>query len=146
MSNFVNLLDIIYPVDSIYITFSETSPTDIVGGTWTPIIDEFLYSSSKYGVGNTGGSTEHCHVLSNHGGAQIEHTREGNWLNVMYNYTSEVQFSNPAMVQSAIQGVASNTASPQLSTYSAVALKGRTDDNGTYLPPFICVRMYRRTA
>lgn len=146
MSNFVNLLDIVYPVDSVYISFNETSPSDIVGGTWTPIIDEFLYSSSKYGVGNTGGSTTHNHILGNHGGAQIEHMRENNWLNVMYNYTSEVQFSNPAMVQSAIQGVASNTASPQLSTYSAVALKGRTDDNGTYLPPFICVRMYRRTA
>lgn len=31
MSNFVNLLDIIYPIGSVYITFSATSPANAVG-------------------------------------------------------------------------------------------------------------------
>ena len=34
MSNFVNLLDIIYPIGSVYITFSDVSPVDAVGGSW----------------------------------------------------------------------------------------------------------------
>lgn len=31
MSNFVNLLDIVYPIGSVYITFSDISPVDSVG-------------------------------------------------------------------------------------------------------------------
>ena len=37
MSSFVNLLDIIYPVDSIYITNSTISPASTIGGSWTQI-------------------------------------------------------------------------------------------------------------
>ena len=32
MSNFVNLLDIVYPVGSVYITVNRVSPADNVGG------------------------------------------------------------------------------------------------------------------
>ena len=37
MSNFVNLLDIVYPVGSIYQSMNATSPADFIGGTWTKI-------------------------------------------------------------------------------------------------------------
>lgn len=37
MSNYVNLLDIIYPVNSVYITTSSISPATLIGGTWTQI-------------------------------------------------------------------------------------------------------------
>lgn len=37
MSNYVNLLDIIYPVNSVYITTSAVSPATSIGGTWTQI-------------------------------------------------------------------------------------------------------------
>lgn len=45
MSNFVNLLDIIYPVGSIYFSVSEVSPADAVGGTWEQIKDTVLAAS-----------------------------------------------------------------------------------------------------
>ena len=35
MSNFVNLMDIVYPVHSMYITTSSVSPATFIGGTWT---------------------------------------------------------------------------------------------------------------
>lgn len=44
MSNFVNLLDIIYPVGSIYFSTSSVSPASSVGGTWTQL-KTFLYGS-----------------------------------------------------------------------------------------------------
>lgn len=37
MANFVNLMDVIYPVGSIYITTNATSPADSIGGTWEQI-------------------------------------------------------------------------------------------------------------
>lgn len=39
MPNFVNLLDIIYPVGSLYFNTSGVSPADSVGGTWEQIKD-----------------------------------------------------------------------------------------------------------
>lgn len=47
MPNFVNLLDIIYPVGSMYFSVSEVSPADSVGGTWTQIKDAVLAASGN---------------------------------------------------------------------------------------------------
>jgi hypothetical protein len=56
MSNFVNLMDIIYPVGSIYQSMNATSPADSVGGTWTQL-KTFLYGSDA--ANNTGGEATH---------------------------------------------------------------------------------------
>ena len=56
MSNFVNLLDIVYPVGSIYQSMSATSPADFIGGTWTKI-KTFLYGADT--AQETGGEAEH---------------------------------------------------------------------------------------
>lgn len=63
MSNFVNLLDIIYPVGSVYITFSSVSPVDLVGGSWEKIDGKFLYATST--PNQTGGSLKHSHKYGN---------------------------------------------------------------------------------
>lgn len=47
MSNFVNLLDIIYPVGSMYFSTSSVSPASSVGGTWTQIKDAVLAASGN---------------------------------------------------------------------------------------------------
>lgn len=39
MSNFVNLMDIVYPVGSVFISNTEISPADSIGGTWTQLED-----------------------------------------------------------------------------------------------------------
>ena len=54
MSNFVNLLDIIYPVQSMYITASTTSPASSVGGTWTQIKDGACIAAYDTIAGYTG--------------------------------------------------------------------------------------------
>ena len=56
MSNFVNLLDIVYPVGSIYQSMNTTSPADLIGGTWTKI-KTFLYGADT--AQETGGEAEH---------------------------------------------------------------------------------------
>ncbi len=55
MSNYVNLLDIIYPVGSVYITFSDVSPVNSVGGSWEKIDGKFLQSSSTTEKNNSTG-------------------------------------------------------------------------------------------
>lgn len=56
MSNFVNLLDIVYPVGSIYQSMSTKSPVDFIGGTWTKITT-FLYGANA--ANQTGGEATH---------------------------------------------------------------------------------------
>lgn len=59
MSNFVNLMDIVYPVGSVYISFHSTSPASSIGGTWSQITGKVLRASTNT---NTGG--EDTHTLS----------------------------------------------------------------------------------
>jgi hypothetical protein len=61
MSSFVNLLDIIYPIGSIYYSYGEVvSPASTVGGTWSRIKDVFLlFTSNDADLGKTGGEMNH---------------------------------------------------------------------------------------
>lgn len=54
------LLNLIYPVGSIYMSVSSTSPATFLGGTWERIQDKFLLSAgSTYAAGATGGEATH---------------------------------------------------------------------------------------
>ena len=58
LSNYLTksqLIDLFYPVGSIYTSMNSTNPSNIFGGTWTQITDQFLYCSSS--SGNTRGSS-----------------------------------------------------------------------------------------
>lgn len=55
-----SIFEIVYPVGSIYMSVSSTSPATLFGGTWTQIQDTFLVSAgSTYTAGGTGGSATH---------------------------------------------------------------------------------------
>lgn len=68
MANFVNLMDVIYPVGSIYITTNAISPADSVGGTWAKIDNAYLYCTDNGGdyiSSNTGSlNLDHNHYMS----------------------------------------------------------------------------------
>ena len=60
MSNFINLLDIIYPIGSFYFSSVNNSPSSIIGGTWEKIEGRFLLASGEnYISGTTGGEATH---------------------------------------------------------------------------------------
>ena len=51
------LINLIYPVDSIYMSVNSTSPASLFGGTWTQLKDRFLLGAgSTYSNGATGGA------------------------------------------------------------------------------------------
>lgn len=52
MSNFVNLLDIIYPIGSIYIATDNVNPADIVGGIWVEQTNYFIPLLNTWGHTN----------------------------------------------------------------------------------------------
>lgn len=56
------LIDVIYPVGSIYMSFNSTSPATLFGGTWVQITDRFLYCANSSGT--TGGENSHTLTVS----------------------------------------------------------------------------------
>jgi len=68
----------LYPVGSVYISFSSTSPASLFGGTWTRLKDRFLLANGDtYPADSTGGSAtktistsnmpSHTHTVSSSG-------------------------------------------------------------------------------
>lgn len=70
------LLDLFYPVGSIYTSTKNTNPAATLGGTWTQIKDRFLLcAGDSYSAGTTGGSATHTHTSAAH-----THTTAGHAL------------------------------------------------------------------
>ena len=84
MSSFVNLMDIVYPVGSIYHTTDSTSPATRFGGTWSAITSQFLIGADDaYSAGSTGGEATHTLSVSempshNHGMGYVAYDK-GHW-------------------------------------------------------------------
>ena len=54
------IVDLIYPVGSLYLSVSSTSPATLFGGIWTRIKDRFLLAAGDvYSAGATGGEAAH---------------------------------------------------------------------------------------
>lgn len=55
-----NLVDLIYPIGSVYISVNEINPSTLFGGEWEQIKDKFLLSAGDtYSAGATGGEATH---------------------------------------------------------------------------------------
>lgn len=57
-NNWINfVLDVIYPVGSLYMSINSTSPAILFGGSWAAIENRMIIgASTTYAAGNTGGS------------------------------------------------------------------------------------------
>lgn len=72
-----DLVSILYPVGSIYMSTNATNPKDLFGiGEWEQIKDTFLMSAgTTYGAGTTGGAASHTHSIGHtHGVPGVAHT------------------------------------------------------------------------
>lgn len=150
MANFVNLMDVIYPVGSIYITTNATSPADSIGGTWEQIENCLLAASGN--VYNSAGGyngndmisslamPEHQHkVVAWHSGQQT-------YSNVAF-WTTNASSGNSWQLLSYSNSIAGSTGWD-------LWTKGiwRIDSNGQiveqqkHIPYHYSVNVYKRTA
>lgn len=59
------IINLVYPVGSIYMSTNSTSPQTLFGGTWAKMENAFLIgASSTYTAGSTGGEAEHTLIES----------------------------------------------------------------------------------
>lgn len=58
--NIKDIINIVYPVGSIYMSVNDTDPSLLFHGTWERIKDRFLLAAGDaYAAGSTGGSQPH---------------------------------------------------------------------------------------
>lgn len=59
------LLDMVYPVGSIYLAYNHTSPATLFGGSWERLAGHFLLAAEDgESIGETGGEREHTLTLN----------------------------------------------------------------------------------
>jgi microcystin-dependent protein len=51
MSTWTNILDLVYPVGSVYVAYNSTTPATRFGGTWTAITGRFPYFNAGTATG-----------------------------------------------------------------------------------------------
>lgn len=63
---FINLLDILYPVGSLYFSISAISPASIIGGTWTQLLqgNYIMSAGNSYAIASFGGKNTHTLTTS----------------------------------------------------------------------------------
>lgn len=150
------LLNAVYPVGSIYISVSETSPNTLFGGTWERLKDRFLMAAGdSYAAGATGGEAAHTltvEEMPNHGHAVHVWDNAGTTGNAYYYSGTTKKTHTGARLYN---GTASSWVASG-STASA-AQEGRGDVSGgtelvggsaahNNMPPYLAVYMWKRTA
>lgn len=146
------LLDVIYPVGSIYMSVNATSPQTLFGGTWERLVDRFLIGAGNgYSVGAVGGETTHTLTVSempvhSHGVYDPGH---GHGFNQGV-FRNNAGSGSGANVQQ--DGGNNNTSNPYISApyvYSNYTGIGIYDNGGggshNNMPPYLAVYMWKRT-
>lgn len=149
--NINGLVDMVYPIGSIYMSVNSTSPATLFGGTWEQIKGRFLLGtgepddnsntyygsdltyngSTKYNeqVGSTGGESRHTLSVAE----MPSHTHSIYYYNSSGSLSFGYNFSNKGSAS------AVTTASSGIGTTG-----GGTSHNN--LPPYFVVYMWKRTA
>ena len=138
------LLDIIYPVGSVYMSVQNVSPEDFIGGVWEQIQGQFLLAaSSTYPAGSTGG--EATHTLSQEEMPRHYHlTMAPNKNNKNHQTTTyggvlpSVEWQNAVGV-----GVSSDFLANTNNVPSDCYTGGSKAHNN--MPPYLAVYMWKRT-
>lgn len=123
------LVDLIYPIDSIYISLGSTNPEVLFGGTWAQISGRFLLASGGgYSLGDYAGEATHTLTIEE----MPSHNHTLIWAS-----SSQFGDSYARLVSSNIPDVSS-----QVTNDSMYSTGGSQPHNN--MPPYLVVNMWRR--
>ena len=139
-SDVTDLIDVIYPVGSIYMSVNSVNPSTLFGGTWEQIKDKFLLSSGDtYSNGATGGSADA--VVVSH-----RHTIE----NEDYYFVGKKKTDGAGTKRVTVPTSGSNyayvsSANASFGNFGGTQYNG-VDGTGKNMPPYLTVNVWKRTA
>lgn len=135
-----NLIDVVYPVGSIYMSVNTVNPSTLFGfGVWEKIEDKFLLGSgTNYANGSTGGSADAVIVSHSH-----QPNADGEYI-----VTSGDPKANNTRVAYSASGnrwVDGQTSESNFHHRTGTNTVGE-DGTGKNMPPYIAVNIWKRTA
>lgn len=131
-----NIVNIVYPVGSIYMSINSVSPDTLFGGTWEQLKDRFLLAAGdSYEVGSTGGEETHTLTVNEMPSHNHAFTDTGRML--MWDSNC-----SPLYDPSSYNGTDGNIQTTW-NTMTAYSGGGAAHNN---MPPYLTVYMWRRTA
>ena len=123
------LLDIVWPVGSVYISVTDTSPEALFGGTWQRIEDRFLLAAGdSYPLGNTGGEAQHALTA-----AELPQHTHG------YDYTGQSDVTG-------VTAIRVYDGDSRLNEYKGKATSNCGGQAHNNMPPYVAVNIWKRTA
>lgn len=155
MPNFVNLLDIIYPVGSLYFSTSSVSPASSVGGTWTQIKDAVIaasgstYSSAaaSYGGSKTIATSQmpgHTHSGSTSTNGEHLHSVDGRII-AWYGAGKGNVLQGAGSYFGSV-GTFGGQGTSAAGAHSHSFTTNSTGNGNNYIPYHYSINVYRRTA
>lgn len=136
MSNFVNLMDIVYPIGSVYISFNSTSPAASVGGTWELLDNVFLYGTSGT-IGVKGGESNHTLTTN-------EIPKHQHALKFAVHWGGDAGVLRSIVATNYDFWKGGDIDNGEFDSHNSTSFIG-ADQPHNNMPPYITCRMYKRT-
>lgn len=138
------LLNLFYPVGSIYMNYSNSAnPGTYLGGTWVAINNVFLLAAgNSYAGGSEGGSTTHTH---GHGNYKAAIGATGSDSSAIGYVASNISSDSDAPTATSAYTIRGTVTSGTRSFNHYTPVYG-TSSSGGALPPYRAVYVWRRTA
>lgn len=142
------VLDMVYPVGSIYMSVNATSPSTLFGGTWDRIQDRFLLAAgNSYSAGATGGEATHklsVAEMPSHEGHMYSNFDDSGWVGRNGDKNSYYLDTNTAI------GYKKFEDRPyKILTGNEIVMQGYSrggSQSHNNMPPYLAVYMWKRTA
>lgn len=132
-----DILNLIYPVGAIYISYSSTSPAILFGGSWTRIQSCFLLAAGgEYEARSVGGEARHTLTQAELPAYQLS-------VSAGENLVKSQTGSDPAAYTTTVQ---SGWGLPNWNAVSISVASGGSDQPHNNMPPYLAVYVWRRTA
>lgn len=143
-----SILDFIYPVGSIYLSYSHVSPASLFGGTWERLKDRFLLAAGDtYAAGATGGEATHQLTAAE----MPDHQHTVRSMVQGYSGWDEMTINQHSIIHSRSGTDYYSPTTPAEKLNVAYVYGGGTGGAGegkahNNMPPYLAVYMYIRTA
>lgn len=140
----ISILDLVYPIGSIYMSVNNVSPATFLGGTWEALQDRFLIGAgNNYAVNATGGNTSTgASSVANTGSTvlDVEHIPYG----LLW-----VEGNQPGKVHQEINSLSTGGGAFGKMGRAITSGQGHShtmEHTHSNLPPYLAVYMWKRTA
>lgn len=154
------ILDIVYPVGSIYMSVNDINPANLFGGTWEQIKDRFLLAKGDtYATnGATGGEASHTlnidempihtHIQNSHNHTQNSHSHKLPNSAIVYDSSYSASIPNGTAKKYGTNTNAQlSTGGTTATNKEATATNQNTGGGQAHnnMPPYLVVNIWKRT-